>query len=75
MAGTGADAQLKGGDVILAAGPGGEPAVSFRQVEVRAAASPAEGLALKVLRSGDILDVTVPLSNASCLGTGRMLHW
>ena len=74
VADTGAAASLKGGDVVLTAG--GEPAVSFRGVEraVRACA-PAQPLHLRVLRKGEVVDVTCELSEEWCAGTGRLLHW
>ncbi len=74
VADTGAAASLKGGDVVLTAG--GQPAVSFRGVEraVRACA-PARPLHLRVLRKGEVVDVTCELSEERCAGTGRLLHW
>ena len=37
--------------------------------------APPPVLAVKVLRSGEIVDVDVELSEASCAGTARLLHW
>ena len=74
VADTGASKALKGGDVVLAAG--GEPVVSFRGVEraVRVCKTGAP-LPLRVLRKGEVVDVTCELSEELCAGTGRLLHW
>lgn len=74
VADTGASQSLKGGDVVLAAG--NEPVVSFRGVERAVSMCATEQpLLLSVLRKGEVVDVTCELSEESCAGTGRLLHW
>ena len=87
VAGTGAARTLEGGDVVLTAGPSPPPnetgetennvCVTFGDVEdaVSALASHTHALRMTVCRSGEILDVAVELSDASCLGTSRLTHW
>ena len=89
VAATGAAETLRGGDVVLAVD--GEPATSFRAVEraVERAVAAAEGdgdededraprvprVSLTALRSGEVVDAEVRLSEVSCAGTERLLHW
>ena len=55
---------------------GGEPVVSFRGVERAVSMCATEQpLLLSVLRKGEVVDVTCELSEESCAGTGRLLHW
>jgi hypothetical protein len=86
VAGTGAARTLEGGDVVLTAGPSPPPnetgeknnvCVTFGDVEdaVSALASHTHALRMTVCRSGEIHDVAVELSDASCLGTSRLTHW
>ena len=77
VADSGAAKTLNGGDVVLTAG--GDPVVSFRGMERAVAGADSVGadssLQLKLLREGKVVDVTCPLSDESCAGTGRLLHW
>ena len=61
--------------------------VSFRSVEEAIAntssgrvgvdpeATPSPSLPLTVIRKGELLNVEAELSEESCAGTGRLLHW
>ena len=81
VAGTGAARTLEGGDVVLTAGQKtknkNNVCVTFGDVEdaVSALAKNEHALRVTVCRSGEILDVFVDVSDASCLGTSRLTHW